>query len=169
MRHRNADRLAAVFKDKHILDPFILPQCVKPLAPQIDQLLHMIVRKLRDGCRMTGRIKDHFAFSICRRRFKKIVGHIVGRGRVLAQRWKIVVVFIDVIMLRHLAGAGTERTPVLGHLRPCLPVRSNHDPILCKRMPSQFCHCRFLLFISCCYAPSFGVISTPPTGRIEST
>ena len=140
MRHGHADQLAPVFKDENILDLGIGLHGLKPLYPQIHQLGNVFHRQLGQGHRVLGGIEDDLAFPIGRRGLVKCSGHRIGFGRVLRQGGKIVVVFVDVKMVGHLAGARAERAVILGHLGPALPVGGDHDPILGQGMITQFSH-----------------------------
>ena len=136
MGHRDAHRLTAVFKDEDVFDLFVLRELFKPLAPQVDQLRHMVVRQFGDRRRVPGRIEDDLAFAVGGRGFEEVVRHVVRLGGRLAQRREVVVVFEHVVVVRHLARARAEGAPVLGHLRARLPMGSDHDPVLCQGMPS---------------------------------
>ncbi len=121
VRHRDADHIAAVFKDEDVFDLRVGAHGVEPLAPEIDELCHVLVGKLRQRDRVPGRVENHFALAVGRARFEKVRGNVVRRGRVLPQGREIVVVLHHFI-LRNISGRRAERAPVLRHLRPILPV-----------------------------------------------
>ena len=122
MGHCNSDDIPAVFKYKDVLDILIHAKGLKAFNPKLHQLAYVGCRKLGQRDCMLWGIENHLAFAICGSGFKKIGGHRVGFGRILRKGRKIVVVFIYVIIIRNLARAGAERTPVLGHLGPALAM-----------------------------------------------
>src|SRR5258708_37337074 len=66
----------------------------------------------------------------------------LGRKRLAIQVKRREVVGINqyVIGVWHSPRTGIERTPVLGHLRPVLPVRRNPHPLTQQRMPPKLAH-----------------------------
>ena len=122
MRHGYADHIAAVFKDKDILDFFVLFQCTKPRRPKINQFPDVADAQLRQGDGVVGRVEDDLTLAIGLFGLIKLCCNIVRNRRILGQCRKVVVVFINGKMIRNLAGAWTKRTPVLGHLRTVLTV-----------------------------------------------
>ena len=66
----------------------------------------------------------------------------LGRKRLAVQVKRREVVGINqyVIGVRHPPRSGIERTPVLGHLRPVLPVRRDPYPLTQQRMPAKLAH-----------------------------
>ena len=56
------------------------------------------------------------------------------------KRRKIVGIDEHVIGVRYPPRSGIERTPVLGHLRPVLPVRRDPHPLTQQRMPAKLAH-----------------------------
>ena len=83
--------------------------------------------------------RDNFIIS------KLLSGMQAGVGAVIASvAWdmggEIVVVFVDVVVLRHLARTRAEGAVILGHLGPSLPVGGDHDPVVGQRMLAQLSH-----------------------------
>ena len=146
MGHGHPHHFAAVFKNKDVFDLFICTEGFIPLRPKVYQLFDVRRGQLRQGNGVLRRVEDHLALAVGGCRFKEIGGNRIRLGRILRQRRKIVVVFIDIEMLRDLAGTGTERAVVLGHLRAALPVGSDHDPVVCQWMFAQFSHIYALSF-----------------------
>ena len=58
VRHRDAHRLAAVFKREHVLDLFVRLHDIEALAPQIDQLAHVRVGQFRQRRRVARGVED---------------------------------------------------------------------------------------------------------------
>ena len=140
VRHRGADHAAAVFKDKDVLDILVAADVGVPLCPQVHQLAHMLVAQLCQGGGVSRGVEDDLALAVGRTHLEKVVGNVIRLRRILRQGRKVVVVLEDFIVVRYLARAGTERTPVLGHLWAVLTVGVDHDPVLDQRVPSEFSH-----------------------------
>ena len=105
MGHRHPHHVAAVLNDTNILDVFVRGDGLIPFHPEVDEFLNMGGGELRQGDGMLGGIEDHLAFSVSRRRLKEIRRHRIGNGRGLRQGGKIFIVFIDIEMVRDLAGS----------------------------------------------------------------
>ena len=129
VRHGNTNNITAVFKRENVLDFLICRHLAEALAPEVNQLAHMAVRKLRQRSGVSGGIQNDFTFAVIRCRFKEIRCHIIGSRRVLRERRKIVVI-LHYFVVWHITETWAERTVILGHLRAVLPVACNHVPVL---------------------------------------
>ena len=140
MGHGHAHHVPPVLEDEHVLNLRVGGQRLVPLHPQVHQLDDVRGGQLGQGDGVLGGVEDHLALAVAGGRLEEIGGHVVGRRRVGGQGGKIVVVFVDVVVLRHLARARAEGAVILGHLGPSLPVGGDHDPVVGQRMLAQLSH-----------------------------
>ena len=169
MGHGHAHHFAAVLKGEDVLDLLVGAHHIEPLAPEVHQLLHVVVGQLRHGHRMAGGIQNYFAFAIGRLYFEEIVCNpLVRLRRVLGKRREVVVI-LQHLIVRHIAEAGAKRAVVLGHLGASLPVGRNHHPVLNQWMPSQFRHDKFppISLYKIWYKMMYYRTRVPPTGRMR--
>ena len=143
MRHCDADHFAAVFKMKTYL--------TGSAAIALNRLLQRSTMRLiwatkgRKAVRSDPARKNYLAFAVTRssliypKQSRRITGHLAEA--ILAQRRKVIVIIVNVVIFRDLLVlSGAKRTPVLRHIGAILPVRSNYNPILNHRIPSEFSH-----------------------------
>ena len=141
MGHGDTDGGAAVLEDEDVLHLRIGGDIRKAVAPQIDELTDMGHRQLGQGDGVLGGIEDDLALAVGLRIAEKGTAEgIIGRLRVLGKGREIVVVFQNVKLIGHLAGARAEGAPVLGHLGTALAAGGDHDPIINEGMVTKFRH-----------------------------
>ena len=86
---------------------------------------------------MIRRIQHNIAGAARARRGEKFA--LRGERRIVeAERRKVVRIQMNIVVVRHASGAGTERAPLLRKLRTALALGGNAHPLAQQRVPAEF-------------------------------